>query len=239
MLTTNNHMSHCSLPTQRDLLNGLSLEEKKLIDEYSHRRSYRKNEIIYSQGDPPGDILFVESGIVRTFITLPDGKELTCGFWSSQDIVGATDIFSEAPRLLTAKAVKRSTVIAISSRDMDELLGRIPRLGRNLIRALAFKLRSRSSFSGELGTQSVLTRVSRTLVAQGRAHGKRDREGRLCLTHLSHEDLAQFVGSSRQWVSRTLSELSEMGVVECSWRTIVVVDEDRLQQLSGDFSYNA
>jgi CRP/FNR family cyclic AMP-dependent transcriptional regulator len=216
-------------PTPQGLLHGLSDEECLRTYEVGHRRSFRRNSIIYSQGDPSGVTYLVERGMVRTYRTSSDGREFTVGFWSTHEIIGGPDVLSDEPRMLSAEAVRESVLVGFTSEDLDVLIEEVPRFARNLIAALSFKARWMMHVSSVLGTRSVPQRVAHTLLLQGMVHGRVTEDGCRVVEHLSHHDLAMLVGASRQSVTQALAEFERADLIESGNRRIVLLDEGRLQ----------
>lgn len=216
-------------PTPQGLLRGLSDDERRHVYQVSVRRDFRRNTIIYSQGDPSDATYFVESGMVRTYRNSRDGSEFTIGFWSTDEIIGGPDVFSDQPRMLSAASVRDSTLLRFTSADLDVLIEDVPRFAHNLVAALSFKARWMMHLCDVLGTRAVPQRIADTLLVQATVHGARNEEGLRVVTHLSHHDLALLVGASRQWVTQALADLERWELVACRSKRIVLLDEEKLQ----------
>jgi CRP-like cAMP-binding protein len=215
----------------RDLLAGLTSEERERILEVGHRRRVSRGTILYNQGDPPGWTYILREGMVRTFRSSRDGRQFTVGFWRENDIIGGPDIFSHAPRLLSAQTTAESVLVGFTADELDRLIVELPRFARNMIAALSFKSRWMMSTGDALGTASVAQRVAHVLLLQAEVHGEWSDDGVRELTHMSHRDIATLVGASRQWVSQALSELQRRGLVRTAHRRITLIDELALRHL--------
>lgn len=218
--------------TPRDLLWGLAPEERERVAELGQRRSLRRRSIIYNQGDPPGRTYILEKGMVRTFRISRDGHQFTIGFWRENDIIGGPDVFSTAPRWLSAETVTECDLLGFSERDLDLAIAELPRFAHNLIAALSFKSRWVMNTGDALGTASVEQRVAHVILLQAEVHGSVTGEGSRVLTHMSHRDIATLVGASRQWVTQTLSALEHRGLIRTGHRRITVLDDQRLEELA-------
>ncbi|HEX4672428.1 MAG TPA: cyclic nucleotide-binding domain-containing protein [Solirubrobacteraceae bacterium] len=106
----------------RDLLRGLTSEERERVLEVGHRRRVRRGTILYNQGDHPGWTYILQEGTVRTFRTSRGGRQFTVGFWREHDIIGGPDIFSYAPRLLSAQTTTDSVLIGFTADELDRLI---------------------------------------------------------------------------------------------------------------------
>lgn len=216
----------------RDLLWALAPAERDRVFEVGRRRVLANHSIIYNQGDPPGNTYILEQGMVRTFRFSRDGHQFTIGFWRENDIIGGPDVFSTAPRWLSAETVTECTLIGFTDRDLDTLIAELPRFAHNLIAALSFKSRWVMNTGDSLGTASVEQRVAHVILLQAEVHGNLNGDGTRELTHMSHRDIATLVGASRQWVTQTLSALERRGLIRTGHRRITVLDPQRLEELA-------
>jgi CRP/FNR family transcriptional regulator, cyclic AMP receptor protein len=216
----------------RDLLWALAPAERDRVIEVGQRRTLPRHSVIYSQGDPPGKTYILERGMVRTFRLSRDGHQFTIGFWRDNDIIGGPDVFSTAPRWLSAETVTDCDLLGFTDRDLDLLIAELPRFAHNLIAALSFKSRWVMNTGDALGTASVEQRVAHVILLQADLHGSVNPEGMRELTHMSHRDIATLVGASRQWVTQTLSALEGRGLIRTGHRRITVLDAERLEELA-------
>ncbi|HEY1508333.1 MAG TPA: Crp/Fnr family transcriptional regulator [Solirubrobacteraceae bacterium] len=216
----------------KDILEGLTPAEREHVQRVGRRLRLRADALLYAQGDPPGSTYFVQRGMVRTFRTSRSGRQFTVGFWGEREIIGGPDVFTGEPRLLSAQTTTPSELIGFSERNLDALIGEVPRFARNLVAALSFKSRWAMSTSNDLGTGRVPQRLAQVILIQSEVHGERAPDGASMLTHVSHEDLAKLVGASRQWVTKALADLQRRGIIRVARRRIVVLDEQRLAQLA-------
>lgn len=216
----------------RDLLWALAPAERERVVEVGWRRPLPRHSIIYSQGDPPGMTYILERGMVRTFRISRDGHQFTIGFWRENDIIGGPDVFSTAPRWLSAETVTDCELLGFTDRDLDLLIAELPRFAHNMIAALSFKSRWVMNTGDALGTASVEQRVAHVILLQAEVHGRAADDGVCELTHMSHRDIATLVGASRQWVTQTLSALEGRGLIRTGHRRITVLDPERLEELA-------
>jgi len=211
----------------RDLLSGLPERQRALFEKRCRRRQYRRHAIIFYQGDPAGDVYFIERGWVKTYYTSFAGKEIIIGLWSTGDLVGTPDIDS-ATRLLSCQAVEDCVLLGFGPAEIDYFFQEVPLLARRLITALSFKVRWATTLCDRLATESVASRVAHTVITLAQLHGVRTAHNALMVDRVSHQDIASMIGASRQSVTIALSKFQKDGVLRCSKRCIVVYDLDAL-----------
>ena len=113
-----------------DLLKGLTSAERELVGGVGHQRRLPRGAVLYRQGDPPGWTYVLNSGMVRTYRVTRDGREFTVGFWREHDIIGGPDIFSSAPRWLSAETTADSVLTGFTAQELDHLIAEIPRFAQ-------------------------------------------------------------------------------------------------------------
>lgn len=144
--------------------------------------------------------------------------------------MGAPDVFGGI-HMWSGEAVSRVEALALRGDDLRVLMERIPALAIGIVEALAFKGRWLSALVQMLGTQSVTGRVSRLLEILGQLYGSPGKEGIIIGTPFTHEDIANMVGASRQWVTTMLDRFQAQGIVRLGKRQIIIRRPDLLRRL--------
>jgi CRP-like cAMP-binding protein len=211
----------------RDLTNGLSDKERQIFEKHCRRQQYKRHSIIFNQGDRSTGVLYIERGWVKTFYTSNSGKEMMVGLWTRGNIVGTADI-DYSTRLVSCQAVSDCVVRGFDSEDIDYFIKEIPSFVRNLVTALSFKVRWATAFFESLATEPVPSRVAHCLVTLAMLHGVKSQNGHIQLQGVSHMEIAQMVGTTRQSVTLALAKFQKDKLVQCSNRSILVMDFDAL-----------
>lgn len=184
--------------------------------------------MLCTQGDSGGEFFIIRDGLLRTFYLAPSGKEITIGYWTNGDLAGTTDIFNPGVRELSIQAVRDTELLFINDKELACILRALPDIGAVLIEGLTFKLRRLTMLIKMLGTQSVMSRLAQILLIFARLYGVEAREGILIETAFTHEEMGNMIGASRQWVTITLNQLQEMGLLRVSRHEILIPDPNAL-----------
>ncbi len=215
-----------TLDLQRNILDSLPPEVLPLFLRFCRHRAVRQGTMLCTQGERGGEFFIVKEGLLRTFYLAPSGKEVTIAYWTRGDLVGTTDIFNPGGREPSLQAIRDSEVLAINDREIKVILRAFPDVGASLVEALALKLRRLTMLIKMLGTQSVLSRLAQILLIFGRLYGKKTDEGMLIETEFTHEDIGNMICASRQWVTITLNQLQDMGLLVLGrHRTLILAPE--------------
>ena len=122
--------------------------------------------------------------------------------------------------------------MALSGAVVRDLIERMPIFALCLIDALVAKGKCYSQLVQMLGTRSVAQRLAQLLKIMGQVHGRDDAEGVLIDRRVTHDQLADIVGSTRQWVTTTLDRWQKDEVILIRGRMIVIRKPDRLEDLA-------
>jgi CRP-like cAMP-binding protein len=191
------------------------------------RRPYKAGAVIFSQADP-GDALFgVVSGRVRISSSSPDGKEIFLNIMEPGDSFGEIALLDGRHRTATASATAPSDLLLIMRDDFMGLLRRDPTLVSHVLELLCQRLRWVSGLAEESALLPVAARLARRLLSLAKMHGRASPEG--MRLSLSQEDVARFLGLSRQVVNQYLQTWKSHGWVDLGRGKITLLDEAALE----------
>jgi CRP/FNR family cyclic AMP-dependent transcriptional regulator len=210
------------------LFRGLSVGTIQQIASLSVRRLFPEGAIIFSQGDP-GDALYgVVTGKVRISASAPDGKEMFLNIMEPGDTFGEIALLDGNPRTAAASATAASELLVIMRDPFLLLLQREPTLSIHLLRLLCQRIRWTSGLAEDSALLAVPARLARRLLSLAKLHGHQTLDG----MHLaiSQEDIARFLGISRQVVNQYLQTWKANGWVELGRAKLTILDAQALQR---------
>jgi len=210
------------------LFRGLSAGIIQQTAALSSRRPYSVGAIVFSQGDP-GDALYgVVTGKVRISASAPDGKEMFLNIMEPGDTFGEIALLDGNPRTATASATAASELLVIMREPFLALLQREPTISIHLLRLLCQRIRWTSGLAEDSALLALPARLARRLLSLGKMHGHQTLDG----VHLaiSQEDIARFLGVSRQVVNQYLQIWKAHGWVELGRAKMTILDSQALQR---------
>lgn len=176
----------------------------------------------------------VLSGKLRIYNLLPNGRSVTLSIASADELFLQWPSTGSSLSCICAEAVERSRVIAMSERDLMQLLIANPAEALYAVTSFARRLAESSVLIKDLMDNSVNLRLYRTLLELAREFGKSDNGGVLIDMPLTHQRLAEMVGSNRVTVTRKLLELQKRGLIAGRGSgSIEIRDLDGLARLIG------
>jgi CRP/FNR family nitrogen fixation transcriptional regulator len=187
--------------------------------------SYGKDEEIYGEGEPSGYVYQVISGAVRTYKLLNDGRRQIGAFHLAGDVFG---LDPGSVHRLTAEAIADTTVRLVKRRSLEAAAETNVRVAHGLWTMTAHDLRHAEDHMLLLGRKTALEKVANFLLEMD---GRLTRAGMMALP-MSRRDIGDYLGLTLETVSRTLSQLSDQGIlVISSARQIVLRNRQRLANM--------
>ena len=203
--------------------NGLA-ELKKVITERKTRH-FKKNQVIYYDGDKGNGLYLVISGKVKTIKLAQDGRELMTGMYTNDDYLGVHALLSNEPFSDTATALEDTVLCLIPKEQLDELLNQYPEVAREFIKLLSNDIREKEEQLLQLAYHSVRKRMADAIVRLAKQQaGSND-------IKISREDLAAMAGMATETVSRTLSDFKDEGLIEKKGSIINILNLERLAKM--------
>ncbi len=190
------------------LFKGLASEDLEAISNRSHIKQYRKNTIIFNQGDESDSLYILLSGRLKVFVSDDEGKEVILGYLEPLEYVGELALIDNEPRSASVITLESSRLSRISQSDFSELLKINPQIPLHIMATLARRTRALASSVESLALLDVYGRTARVLLQEAT-----EKDGVLITGKLTHQDIANMVGSSREMVSRIIKELRQGGYI--------------------------
>lgn len=200
------------------LFSDLSQEDIDFIASRGKTKTVPKNTILLNEGDESDFLCVILQGQVKVYVSEENGKEVILNIQGPGEYFGELSLIDEVPRSASVMTSERSRVVFISRADFETCLVDNPMLAMKLIRSLTRRVRELTDIVKNLALHDVYGRVARTLSKL--AHLQ---DGRLIVDQrLTHQELANMVGASREMVSRILKDLHTGGYIEIKNKVITI-----------------
>jgi len=203
--------------------NGLA-ELKRIVTERKSRQ-FKKNQVVYYDGDKGNGLYIILSGRIKTMKLAEDGRELMTGIYTTDDYLGVNAMLANEPYADTATALEDSQLCLIPKEQLDELINQYPDVAREFISILANDVRDKEEQLLHLAYNSVRKRMAESLLRLNKQNGTPDG------FKISREDLAAMTGMATETVSRTLTDFKDEGLIEKKGSLITLLDEKRIAKM--------
>lgn len=173
---------------------------------------FRRNQAIYSQGDPAETVMYVQKGGVKLSVVNGSGKEAVVAMFGPTDFFGEGCMAGQTLRMGTASAVTPTTVLVIEKEELLRVLHAEHKLSDHFIGyMLGHNIRVEEDLIDQLFNSSE-KRLARALLLLAR-YGKQEQPDRI-LPKVSQETLASMVGTTRSRVNFFMNKFRKLGFIE-------------------------
>ena len=205
------------------LFERMTYEEQDELRSMMSRTTLRRGETLFNEGEDGDRLYILVSGKVKLGHTSPDGRENLLAVLGPGEIVGELTLFDPGPRSTTATAVAPTELLNLEHGQLMSFIETHPALAKDMLRALAQRLRRTNTALADLVFSDVPGRVAKALLDLADRFGSTTDDG-------IHEELAQLVGASRETVNKSLAEFVSRGWIRLEGRAVTLLDVDRLRR---------
>jgi CRP/FNR family cyclic AMP-dependent transcriptional regulator len=173
---------------------------------------YRKDQIVFRQGDPSDAVFYIQSGKAKKTVLSEQGKEAVVALLDAGDFCGEGCLAGEALRLSTVSALTKCVIARISKADITQVIHEEPAFAELFIsHLLARNSRVEEDLVDQLFNSSE-KRLARVLLLLAN-FGKEGRPEPV-IAKISQETLAEMIGTTRSRVSHFMNRFRELGLID-------------------------
>ena len=197
-------------------------------------RCQARGSVLYVEGQMPRGVYILCEGRAKISIASPEGKTLLMRIAQPGDVLGLNAALTNQPHTATVQAMERCRLEFIARDDLFRLLDQDKRIYADVAQALSRKLNNMVDQTRLLLlSQSAAEKLARLMVRWCDQNGKRTSQGTEIVTGLTHEEIAQMICTSRETVTRILSDFKRQHLVSLMGATIFVRNRKALEALAG------
>jgi CRP-like cAMP-binding protein len=212
-------------------LQGLT-SDKEAISSFTlarHIDKYKKKQRIYTEGNHPSSLYYIQKGKVKHFKTNEDGKELVVSLHSEGDFFGYIALLEGERYKVSAEAIEDSEIAVIPKQEFEELINSNPEVAKKFIRLLASNVTEKEQQLLNIAYNSLRKKVADALVSFYDKFQKKD--GESFVIDISRENLASVAGTATESLIRTLSDFKNEKLIDIKDGNIVILDSSKLKKL--------
>jgi len=200
---------------QIPLFSGLSEEEIGEISSFIERKSFRKKETIFSEGDPSNWFYVLIEGEVKITKLSHDGKEIIIELLAAGDFFGGFAVLKGFPYPANAIAMRDSETNRISRHNLMRIIERFPNIMYDITANLGERMRELHDTLKNIALERVESRIAALLLKLAEKTGETLTSGEIAIAmRLTKQDIAEMVGSTVETSIRVLSRFRKSGLVK-------------------------
>lgn len=206
-----------------------------LVGEAAIRRRYERDEIIYAEGDSCDALYVLAGGMAKLSKSYCSGsKEAILRLAGPWDVLGHATFGAEVAREARAEAITACEVIKVPRVFLERAVREHPEAALALAALLGMELARREDWVGCRVSYRAEAKLANLLPLLAERFGQKTSTGATVLPRLTHEELAQMVGTTRESVTNAVNVLRRCGVL--GWEgarggRIVILDPDELAEV--------
>jgi CRP/FNR family transcriptional regulator len=210
------------------------LEEKEISEvvEKITTRRYKKGQMIFFEGDIADKLYIVSSGSMKIFKYTKEGKEQILYILTNGDFIGDRSLLKRGKFDFNAEALEDSSICTLSKEDFDNVVRSNPDIPIKILENVHDRLLSLENLVQSLGTKDVEARIAALILSFTKNFSSQTKEGVLIDLPLSREEMGNYIGMTRETISRKLTSMQEEGIIELIGnRKLLIKNRELLEEL--------
>ncbi len=212
------------------VLQNLPEDQREFLDKYVQAKSYPKSTFIYHPGESALWVYFVLEGVVKTGTLNGEGKEVIKNILYPGEMFGELGLSGMTERPDFASSLKgKVEIIRIPVNILKDLINRKPEIGLRMIEKLGERITRSEKRLEQLVFNDARTRILDFLQEQAAKSGMKFGDETLIRHGLTHQDMANITGTSRQLMTIVLNDLKKENLINFDRSSILIRDLDQLK----------
>jgi CRP/FNR family transcriptional regulator, cyclic AMP receptor protein len=230
MILLKTRVSLYDLLHQVPLFDNLCIDEMRPVVELTKMRHYQSGHHVFLQGDEFTNVYFIHSGKVKIYKTDFNGKEQIVNILQPGDMFPHSGFFRKGTCPAHAEVIEDAILVYIPMTQFEEYLILNPEICVKMFRVLGDKIVELQNRLEEQILHNTFEQIIMLLLRLAKLHGLKLENGLIRLnTTFTNRELASMIGSSRETVSRTLTQLKKKQIVQISKAGYFTIDTDLLE----------
>ncbi|HET9122148.1 MAG TPA: Crp/Fnr family transcriptional regulator [Acidiferrobacteraceae bacterium] len=218
-----------------DFLSRLGDERRQQLLALGEQRRFARNHLVFRVGEQDPLIYILLEGRVKIFQS-SNARESILWFCAPGEVFGLAEAIRGGAREVAARTTSDALIAAVPAQAFVHFVLSNEDIGRSVLETLAARVQALRTVVMEASASDAASRVTKVLCRLARAHGQPSSCGTLVDLAITHKEISQMSGSSRQTVTSVISDLRRRGLVRLEARRLCVVDLETLEALDGNFA---
>jgi len=215
-----------------NILAAMNPEEMAMFNREVKDTKYNCGETIYLPGDPSDAVYFVKKGRVKLSHRDKSGKSVTIRVCEPGEPFGEMAAMGEESRSLQATALDDVWLCWVGRERFVRFAETHPQITLRIAKLIGLHRRELENRLEEMLFLDVPTRLARTLVKLADQHGRKLDDGIQVQIRITHRELAELIGATRETTTAALNRLKREGIVTRKLGKLLITSPKRLQLLS-------
>lgn len=218
-----------SLISKTPIFQGLNNNEYSAIGKAMIHRKFSLNQVIVHEDDDNSQTFFIIlSGIVHVTVLTTEGKQTILATLQKGDFFGEMSILDGEPRSASVIAAQECKLAMLYRKSLLDILKLYPKITIQMLIAMSRRLRRSNRHINTLSMMSVYGRIADVILQIANESGQRMGDVIIIPNPPTHKTIAEMAGTSRETVSRILSQLRKKHYITSDRKKMVILNEEKL-----------
>ena len=214
--------------SETPLFNGLPREQLEKLAKIAVEKKYRKGQTLFAEGSKAIGLFVIISGKVKVYKLSMEGKEQILHIFATGEFFGEVPLFAGGNYPAHAEALEASRVLFFPGEAFLELLKSEASLALNMLAILSHRLRRFTHLIEDLSLKEVPGRLAAYFLYLS----NRSQDSRTFELDITKAQLASFLGTIPETLSRILSRMNQQHFIQVEGRKITLLDRQGLENLA-------
>jgi len=212
------------------LFSSLSDPDLERLAAIAIPRKYRKNKVLFRQGDP-GNVLFIlTEGEVKVSLLSSNGKEVILKMMFAKDFFGEMSLLDGKFRSATVTTVTPCETLIIERADFTRLIGEYPEFVLEILATLNRRLRNSTKQISNITFFDAYGKVAQLLLNLVEEYGRDEGDSIVLIPKYSRQEMAGMAGLTRETFTRVLHEFQERDYLVLEGKKILIAEKELLKR---------
>ena len=209
-----------------DLFRDLSERDMAELDRITTTTSVPRGRVFYQPEDVSEVLFMLKSGRGQLYRISPEGKKLVIATLGAGTLFGEMALLGQQMHNAFAEALDDCLILVIRRSDLERLILNKPEVGLRILETTGKRLRDAEKRLEDMAFKGIPARLASLLLRLAEERGSNEIVG------LTHQDLAETVGTYRETATQVLNDMKSQGLIEIGRKRIRILDEVRLSELA-------
>lgn len=209
-----------------DLFRDLSERDRMELDRMTTITSVPRGRVFYQPEDVSEVLFLIKEGRVQLYRISPEGKKLVIATLGPGTIFGEMALLGQQMHNTFAEALDDCLILVMSRADLERLILNKPSVGLRMLEITGRRLSDAEARLQDMAFKGIPARLASLLLRLAAERNTNDILG------LTHQDLAETIGTYRETATQVLNELKAQGLIEIGRKRITILDPERLARVA-------
>ena len=210
------------------LFSDVKEKDLRVILKNTTERRYRKGSYMFFEKEPGNTLFIIISGLVKIYKSDASGRIKTLTYLKEGDFFGEMAMLDEEARSASAQVMQDTHVLVLERQNFHKEIMGSPAIALKVMKTLSARLRIADKQLEDLTFRNLPGRVASTLLQLAEKHGEKTREGMRINLSMTHQELAEMVGTAREAVTSILGDFRAAKAVQIHNKFITITNKEEL-----------